>query len=138
MFYRGIIGKAFNEAVALNKTASSDLKQALRNHPAITSSLDKLAIDFEKIAEYRSTKGQPNIDTKHIKAIVSDMVELYCIKIEKEAELRAETDFKRLAREDKERKIRDLDASASGKLQGEYADFAEEAGLIQVDERDVL
>ena len=132
-----MVRQSYDEAIKLHPTAPSDLKIALRSHERIPLFVDNLARQFTLIAEQRTKKAQPLPSMKHLKEIVCDMVDVFIAGVKDEALKRQESDMKKMIRETEARNAKDLDASASGELTGDYADLATEAGLIIDESRSV-
>lgn len=135
MLYRDLVLKSYQEAVQLHPTANSDLKRALKSHERVPLFINNLCKEIEKAQEYRLRTKKKKYLESTIKSLVYDMTNVFISGIEMEAKQRYESDMQKMIREQEARAKQDLESSASGKLTGEYADLANEAGLTMTDER---
>lgn len=134
MFYSKFIRDTYNEAVRLHPSINSELKLALKSHERVPTFVDALAKEVEQVQNVMLSTGKEKIKDDTIKHLVYDLTNLFITGIEKQAELRQESDVKRMLREQAVSYKKDLDESADGNLKGDFADiFAE--GVIESSDR---
>lgn len=131
MFYDNFVRTTYAEAVRLHPTASSDLKRALKYNERVPSFIDNLAREFDKIAGKRIRLRQKMPDTKHLKEIVYDMVNVFIGTIEIETKKRYETDLEKAATKAKAAEAEALEKASEGVMTNEF----EEMGLKTIDDR---
>lgn len=134
MFYLERVRSAYNEAVRLHPTATSDLKTALKTNERVPIFIDKLAVELQKLANFRDKRGKPPISDKHIKDVVYDMVDVFIKSLEAEAKMKYESDLDKRAREAEASNKREIERASRGEMTGDFADM----GLTAVDQRDVM
>lgn len=137
MPYRGLVNRAYLEAVNSMSDIDADLKRALRAHERVPDFITRLAFEFEKIAALRLRSGKPLPADKHLKAVVKDFAEVFVKGIQEDAKRRHESQVQKTIREAIRSDAEALDKTASGIPTGDYADLIEEAGITSIDSRDV-
>lgn len=135
MFYSKFIRDTYNEAVRLHPSINSELKLALKSHERVPTFVDALAKEVEQVQNVMLSTGKEKIKEDTIKHLVYDLTNLFITGIEKQAEIRQESDVKRMLREQAVSYAKDLDESADGNLKGDFADiFAE--GVVESKDRE--
>lgn len=119
----------------LHPTANSELKRALKAHERIPTFIENMCKEIDKVQTLAIKRRKKKYDDHTIKSLVYDMTNIFISGIEQEARKRYESDAQKFLNQQKEQEQKDLDASATGKLSGEYKEIADEAGLIMTDER---
>ena len=137
MQYFDLVKKTYQEAIAL-KQIPSDLKVALKSHERIPLMFKNLAAELDKVQAWRLIKKKKPISEKILKDVIYDMVDIFIAGVEMEAKKRYESDLAKAASEAEAQKAKDLDATASGKVSGEYQEIFEEGGVTATDDRSIL
>ena len=137
MQYFDLVKKTYQEAIAL-KQIPSDLKVALKSHERIPLMFKNLAAELDKVQASRLIKKKKPISEKILKDVIYDMVDIFIAGVEMEAKKRYESDLAKAASEAEAQKAKDLDATASGKVSGEYQEIFEEGGVTATDDRSIL
>jgi hypothetical protein len=138
MFYFELIKKTYHEAVSLNTKIPLDLKTALKSHERIPQFFKTIAEELEKAQNDRIKKNQKPFKEKTIKDFIYDVTEMFIIGVKAEADARAQSEIQRLAAKAEADRKKDLEATVSGKAQGDYADVLKEGGVKIIDDRSIL
>lgn len=137
MYYRRLVEETYKEAIALNNKIPSDLRSALKSHNKIPLFLHNLALELDKLQALKQKQGkEPMAETK-LKQIVYDFTDLFIVGVKAKAEADYQSDIQKQMLAAKAQAEKDLDATASGKVTGEYADIFKEGGINMTDERSV-
>lgn len=137
MYYRKLVEETYKEAIALNNKIPSDLRSALKSHNKIPLFLHNLALELDKLQALKQKQGkEPMAETK-LKQIVYDFTDLFIVGVKAKAEADYQSDIQKQMLAAKAQAEKDLDATASGKVTGEYADIFKEGGINMTDERSV-
>lgn len=134
--YRGLVCRAYIEAVNACPFIDAGLRSALKAHERAPSFIDGLSNEFEKLAALRLKKGKRLPDDKHLKELVRDFTYGFIQAIQQKARQDYESDITKVMREQVIANQRDLDATIEGTPKGDYADLIEEGGIKSLDERD--
>lgn len=135
MHYKKLVIESYQEAVRLHPTANSELKAALKAHERVPLFVENMCKELDKVqAKAIAKRGRP-YNEKHIKELVYDMTNLFINGVEEVARKRYESEAKKYLEQKQAQERADLEASASGKLQGEYVDLVKEGGITMTDER---
>jgi len=120
------VKKWFEEAVRLDATAPSDLKEVLlRGHPNIEGFLDRMTKQLREAERINLRRGK-HIKPKTFQDTVYDLTKLFMKGMEGEARRRYESDMQKIMRRKEEDKIKEFDSVLAGKPEGEFA----EAGVL--------
>jgi hypothetical protein len=138
MFYFELIKKTYHEAVSLNTKIPLDLKTALKSHERIPQFFKTIAEELEKAQNDRIKKNQKPFKEKTIKDFIYDVTEIFIIGVKAEADTRAQSEIQRLAAKAEADRKKDLEATVSGKAQGDYAEVLKEGGVKIIDDRSIL
>ena len=98
MITKATLRKIYQEAVALSKYATPELKHALKTSDRVPVFIDNLYGELFKTADYLHTKGM-TLDEHKLKLLVYDMVDVFLTQFEANARKRYESDMARIARE---------------------------------------
>lgn len=123
MNYHKLIKESYIEAIALDQTIPLDLRSALRSHERMPLFLDNLA---KQLAGAQANRIKSNKDALHeaqIKSIVYDFTKIFIDGVKREAENRYKSDVKKQLEMAQAQMLKDLDATASGKISGEYQEI---------------
>ncbi len=71
--YSGFVRKHYDAAVRLNKTANSELKNALRSNERVPVFIDNLAIELKKVQAYRVRTRKKPFKLEQMASLVYDM-----------------------------------------------------------------
>lgn len=137
MHYLELVKKTYQEAIAL-KQMPSDLRTALKSHERMPLMFKNLALELDKLQTSRILKKKKPFAEKIIKDVIYDMVDIFISGVELEAKSRYESDMAKLAAQAEAQKQKDLDATASGNVSGEYQEIFEEGGVVATDDRSIL
>lgn len=137
MHYLELVKKTYQEAIAL-KQMPSDLRTALKYHERMPLMFKNLALELDKLQTSRILKKKKPFAEKIIKDVIYDMVDIFISGVELEAKSRYESDMAKLAAQAEAQKAKDLDATASGNVSGEYQEIFKEGGVTSTDDRSVL
>ncbi len=134
MFYTKKVREYYNEAIRLHPTAPDELKHSLRSNERVPSFIDNLALEIQKVQDMRLAQDKNPFPDKTIQSLVYDMTNIFIGNVEKLAQERMMSDLDKQAIKAKADYQKDLQASASGKLSGEFEELVE----FTDDSRDVL
>lgn len=137
MYYRRLVEETYKEAIALNNKIPSDLKAALKSHQKIPLFLHNLALELDKLQMLKQKQGQQPIAETKLKQIVYDFTDLFITGVKAKAEADYQSDIQKQMLAAKAQAEKDIDATASGKVSGDYADIFKEGGVHMTDERSV-
>lgn len=137
MHYLELVKKTYQEAIAL-KQMPSDLRTALKYHERMPLMFKNLALELDKLQTTRILKKKKPFAEKIIKDVIYDMVDIFISGVELEAKSRYESDMAKLAAQAEAQKAKDLDATASGNVSGEYQEIFKEGGVTATDDRSVI
>lgn len=137
MYYRRLVEETYRESIALNNKIPDDLRSALKAHERIPLFLNNLALELDKLQIHRQKKGQETFTDAKIKSIVYDFTDVFITGIKAEAEAKYQSDIQKQLMQKQIADAKDLDATASGKVSGEFADIFKEGGITMTDERSV-
>ena len=137
MYYRRLVEETYKEAIALNNKIPSDLRSALKSHNKIPLFLHNLALELDKLQALKQKQGKEPIAETKLKQIVYDFTDLFIVGVKAKAEADYQSDIQKQMLAAKAQAEKDLDATASGKVTGEYADIFKEGGINMTDERSV-
>jgi hypothetical protein len=138
MLYFELVKKTYHEAVMLNQKIPSDLKTALKSHEKIPLFFKSISQELEKAQNERLAKNQKPFHEKTIKDFIYDVTEIFIVGIKAEADARAQSEIERLASKAEADRKKDLEATISGKAQGDYADVLKEGGVIMPEDRSIV
>lgn len=134
MFYTQKVREYYDQAVKLHPSAPTELKHSLRSNEMVPSFIDNLAIEIQKVQDMRLKKDKSPFPDKVIQETVYDMTNIFIANLERLASERMMSDLDKAAIKAKADYQKDLEASASGKLTGEFEELIE----FTDDSRDVL
>lgn len=137
MQYFDLVKKTYQEAIAL-KQIPSDLRIALKFHERMPLMFKNLALELDKLQTGRILKKKKPFTEKIIKDVIYDMVDIFISGVELEAKSRYESDLAKAAAAAEAQKAKDIDATASGTVSGEYQEIFKEGGVTATDDRSVL
>lgn len=137
MYYRRLVEETYKEAIALNNKIPSDLRSALKSHNKIPLFLHNLALELDKLQTLKQKQGKEPIAETKLKQIVYDFTDLFITGVKAKAEADYQSDIQKQMLAAKAQAEKDIDATASGKVSGDYADIFKEGGVHMTDERSV-
>ena len=127
-----LVKKWFEEAITLDQTIPTDLKEAVRRGgPRVDKFISNLTKEFLN-AEELCRKNGHELKRKTIQDATYDMTKVFLSGMEIEARRRYESDFEKAKRQMKIDKEKEFEAVLSGRAEGEFA----EAGVITNEEID--
>lgn len=122
-WYKERARKWYIEAINLNKNIDSDLKRALKVHDRVPNFIDNLSIEFSKVQTIRAREGKSPLSEKTLQSSTYDMVEWFIAGLKNDYDKRVESEAKKLAKAKAEQYQKDLEASADGKMSGEFQEL---------------
>lgn len=134
MDLKGAVQKHMQQAI-MDAPVPTDLKRAALKHHKFAQFSDAIYKQLLGVERIRREKKKPPLKPNTVKDTIYAFVHTYLTGVETEAVRRAESDLSRIAREQAEQKAKDLEASSSGTLVGEYQELNEHGTFT--DERDV-
>ena len=138
MLYLNLVKKTYQEAIALNPTINSDLRAALKSHERMPLLFKNLAIELEKVQADRVNKWKKPFPEKTLKALIYDMVDVFIMGVEMEVKKRYQSDMERIEEEAKIKAQKDLEATASGVISGDFEEIFKDGEITTTDERSIV
>lgn len=138
MLYLELVRKTYQEAIALNRNISSDLRIALKSHERMPLLFQNLATELEKVQALQLSKGKPPVSEKTMKSLIYDVTDMFISGVEAEAKSRYESDAQKMLKAQALQAQKDIENTASGNVSGDFEEIFEEGGVISTDERSVL
>lgn len=122
MDIKSTVLKTFNDTVK-NATVNTELKKALLNHPNMRVFVQNIYTELVGVEQIRASKQKPRLKKTTIESYVKDMTNHFIMQFNHVAEVKAMSDLEKLRRSSEIQKQKDLEASADGKLTGEYEEL---------------
>lgn len=122
MDIKSTVLKTFNDTVK-NATVNTELKKALLNHPNMRVFVQNIYAELVGVEQIRASKQKPRLKKTTIESYVKDMTNHFIMQFNHVAEVKAMSDLEKLRRSSEIQKQKDLEASADGKLTGEYEEL---------------
>lgn len=122
MDIKSTVLKTFNDTVK-NATVNTELKKALLNHPNMRAFVQNIYAELVGVEQIRASKQKPRLKKTTIESYVKDMTNHFIMQFNHIAEVKAMSDLEKLRRSSEIQKQKDLEASADGKLTGEYEEL---------------
>ena len=138
MLYLNLVKKTYQEAIALNPKINSDLRAALKSHERMPLLFKNLAIELEKVQADRVNKWKKPFPEKTLKALIYDMVDVFIMGVEMEVKKRYQSDMERIEEEAKIKAQKDLEATASGVISGDFEEIFKDGEITTTDERSIV
>lgn len=138
MYYKKLVEQAYQEALALNKNVNAELRAALRSHERMPLFLSNLAKNLEDLQASRRGLNRYIYPENQLRQIVYDFTEVFISGVVAEAESRYRSEVQKQMLAQQEQAKKDLEATASGNVSGDFKDIFKEGGISAIDERSVL
>lgn len=122
MDIKSTVLKTFNDTVK-NAHVNTELKKALLNHPNMRVFVQNIYAELVGVEQIRASKQKPRLKKTTIESYVKDMTNHFIMQFNHVAEVKAMSDLEKLRRSSEIQKQKDLEASADGKLTGEYEEL---------------
>jgi hypothetical protein len=122
-FYRDKVRKWYQESITLNQNIDSELKRALKVNERVPNFIDNLSVQFSKIQTMRAQKGKKPLKEKTLQTSTYEMIDWFIKGIKNDFDKRVESEAKKTARAKALQYQKDLEASADGKLTGEFTEL---------------
>lgn len=137
MYYKKLVEQAYQEALALNKNVNAELRAALRSHERMPLFLSNLAKNLEDLQASRRGLNRYIYPENQLRQIVYDFTEVFISGVVAEAESRYRSEVQKQMLAQQAQANKDLEATASGKVSGDFEEIFKEGGISVTDERSV-
>lgn len=117
---------------------SFDVKAGVLNHERKESFFKNMKAEINKIREARLKHGKKPLTDDQITWMIRSMTRFFVIGVKAEADHRIASAAEKTRQKTEADNLADLDATVSGKPQGDYAEIVSIVGDGDLDENDVI